>query len=540
MKRVYRFYKTFGKNYRFHFIIAFGFIVFVGFINMSHQFFFGKVIDLISIDLWDEAILYLIFYSLLFMLGQVMHSGINYIWIQLRTKFLYDIRIQMFSKVINARQTALDKMSMSDIIKRITYDTEELLSMIYHSLFYGIANTIKLFIGIIAISTIKIELGILCCLVIPFVTIIEQKIKKEIHTQQKEYHVYESELISQIHEFTNSFTDISRLSAVGFFSMRILDTTDKEKVAQSRVSRSENMHQIFIDFSLHITVIMLYFYSAMCIIRGEMTIGQIVIVISYFNTCKSLFRGLYQRRNTISKNMIAFERVVEILELEEERVGEKKKINTVETIEFRNVGFTYDGNRTIVNNISYALKKGIHLKIAGRNGEGKTTFIKLALGLYNLRKGEILINGNNIEDYNIRVLRDKIGVVWQKPYLIYGSIRENLLLGRENISEESICKVLTALGIKDVITELPQGLDTVIDPNNINLSTGQLKRLTMVRVLIRNPSILMLDEVTASLNKEMAMKVMKYIENEYKDHIIIYIAHDDKCSIENAEELHIN
>lgn len=539
MKKLYRIYREFGNKQRARFALAFMLIVVVGFINMSHQYFFGQTVDYIASSRWNRAFNSLMLYIVLFTLGQLMHFGINFIWCHFKTVFLAELKAGMFNRIIYAKQSEIDKKNVSDFLKRINYDSEEVLVLIHQNLFYGIANTIKLVIGVGVIISIKVEFGLLCFLTIPVITVIDQKTNRRIKEKQKKYHYLEGELVSKIYEYVSSFKEIARLNAYTFFVQRILKNTKEEKMAQAEVRKSENDHDRFVEAALHITFLIIYFYGALCIEKGSLTIGQIVIIISYFNTCKSLFRGLYQKKDALHKNMAAVDRVTEILDMSQEKLTAEHSLNRIENLALNNLGFAYKDGEEILYNISYHFLPAKKVKISGANGEGKTTLIKLLIGLYTTRDGHISINEYHIEQYNVIDLRNRIGVVWQIPYVINDTVRNNLLLGKQNISDTKIWNILESLKIRKEIENMPLGLDTILEPKEVKLSNGQLKRLMLARTLLCEPDILILDEVTASLDKQTAEEIMTYIDTAYRTKTIIFVAHDEKCVFNNHDELHI-
>lgn len=538
MKKLYRIYILFGKKYRLVMLLAFLLIFCVGFINMSHQYFIGRTIDILAEGKWQYAFENLAMYTILFTTGQLMHTGINVIWIYLKTRFLTDVRKNIFTNIVHSTQVCIDGKSTSDLFKRINYDSEEVLSLIYHNIFYAIANVIKLVLGIYIIFSIKLEFGILCFISIPIITILDQKTKAQIRDKQAEYHTMEGKLIAQIHEFVNSFSEIVRLDVMDFFAQKIHKSTVEEKQAQASVAKCENNHDIMVDCALQISFLLIYAYGAICIFNESLTIGQIVMVIAYFNTCKSLFRGLFQRRNVIRKNMTAIDRIIDVLDFPQEKSG-PEGLTCVRSINFCNVGFSYNDNKNVFSNILCEYKTAGTVRITGRNGDGKTTLLKLLVRLYSPSEGQILINNLDISQFNTNALRNRIGIVWQSPYVIPDTIKGNILLGKKGVTDLDIWNILEPLGLKDVIGNMPQGINTFIDPKNIPLSSGQLKRLTLARILIRKPDVLILDELTAPLDRDTAHRIISFLEKEYNNKMIFYISHDDKCTFPDSEELHI-
>ncbi|AIQ56959.1 ABC transporter ATP-binding protein [Paenibacillus borealis] len=514
-------------GYKAYLIVAFILIFLVSFINMSHQYVFGILIDQLYYSKKIDVFLWIILaYLLVFLLGQAMHLGINYIWAKLQMGFLYNIRLNMFNKILSSKLAESERYDTGDLLKRINYDCGEIVSLIYHNIFYTLANTTKLLFGIGMMCYLNIEVGIVSIIIIPIITILTSKIKKNIKKEQASFHENESKLNTQLLEYAYSLNEIILQQAGDFFRKRILQTNKTVKQNDGNLLQLTNKHDVITECLLQGANVIIFFMASYYIIAGTSTVGQLVSLIAYFNTCKSLFRGLYQRRNLIARNILAIERVLDILMLESEIVHSSElQLKNVHSINAEKLGFHYKDNEDIINNFSLTLNEKGWVGLQGDNGKGKTTLLKLLIGLYHPTDGILTINDVSITEFTLKSIRDNIGVVWQESFVINDTIRDNILLGKENVSDEELNTLLKQVKLEKVISSLPDGLNTKLGTDGQSLSGGQLQRLMIARVLLNKPSILVLDEATSALDMDTENSVLNELLNIYQDKMIIWISH---------------
>lgn len=237
------------------------------------------------------------------------------------------------------------------------------------------------------------------------------------------------------------------------------------------------------------------------VISGQLRIGVLITyyaLISYFT---GPMKNLIQLQPTIQKAFVAADRLNDILEIESENKYEHtNEMQSINKLELKNICFRYGNRELILNNINLTIEKGQKIALVGESGCGKTTLAKLLLGLYQVEKGNIVVNGNLQSLEDLISLREKIIYVSQESYLFSDTIRNNLLLGKSDITDNKMQQICSACKIDDFIRELPSGYDTPIDENGNNLSEGQKQRLLIARALLREPEVLILDEATSNLD----------------------------------------
>ena len=256
------------------------------------------------------------------------------------------------------------------------------------------------------------------------------------------------------------------------------------------------------------TSIIIYTYSVSLIASGEITVGMFLAIIEYIALLHKKFNWILRIYLDWFNRKISIDRVNEVLKIESESAQGEKVIN-IDSVEFKSVDFAYESENIILNKLNFKILKGEKVGIVGGSGNGKTTIISLLLGLYSANNGEILINGTNIRNINISSLRKNIGIVSQDIALFKDTIRYNMDLKGE-FKEEELFEVLKAVDLIDVISNLPQGLDTLIDGTSYNLSGGQKQRLMIAKMILKKPEFIILDEYLTSFSNNTTLLIISH------------------------------
>ena len=263
-------------------------------------------------------------------------------------------------------------------------------------------------------------------------------------------------------------------------------------------------------------------------VRGIISVGVIASFISYSKQFSRPLNELANTFNTLQSGIAGAERVFEILDEKEERKDADDAIvtdNILGDVEFRNVSFEYEKGEPVLKDISFKVNSGTNIALVGPTGAGKTTIVNLLTGFYDIYKGEILIDGVNIVDYERNSLRQIFGMVLQDTYLFSGTIKENIKYGNLNATDEEIERAATLARADDFITKLPQGYETYLKEGGTNLSQGQKQLLAISRAILVNPSILILDEATSSVDTRTELKIQEAMVKLMKNRTTFIIAH---------------
>lgn len=275
--------------------------------------------------------------------------------------------------------------------------------------------------------------------------------------------------------------------------------------------------------------VLITWYGGVCVIQGKITLGQLITFNSLLVYFLDPIKNLINLQPLLQTAIVAANRLGEILELEIERnSGEGRKIQKEKLtgdIKLNDVSFRYGTRQWVLDKINLTIHEGESVAFVGESGSGKTTLVKLLLRFYQVEKGEVLIDGYNIEDISLDTIRGRIGYISQEPFLFTGTIYENLAFGNNNLLLEDVIEAAKVAAIHDFINELPLRYDTIIDEGGTSLSGGQRQRIAIARAILKKPDILILDEATSNLDT-ITEQILSNSLFRYNDRITkIYIAH---------------
>ena len=262
--------------------------------------------------------------------------------------------------------------------------------------------------------------------------------------------------------------------------------------------------------------------------RSRILVGDIALYQNYFATIVNQVSAIISLVPVIAKGIESVNSIGEVLLSEEVESNEgKREIEEVHgSFSFRNVHFTYkDGGKKTLNGLNLEIKQGETIALVGESGAGKTTILNLVIGFYLTEEGEVLLDGQNLNEIDLRSYRRHLAVVPQTSILFSGTIRENIIYGSENVTDEQLDKVIRAANLKDLIDSLPDGLDTKVGEHGGKLSGGQRQRISIARALIRNPKVIVLDEATSALDSISEKLIQEAIDNLTRNRTTFVVAH---------------
>ena len=272
-------------------------------------------------------------------------------------------------------------------------------------------------------------------------------------------------------------------------------------------------------------------------IQGKITVGNIQSFIQYNKQFTQQINQIAQISSILQAMVAAAERVFEFLEQPEEIETAKGEIDTSKikgNVEFKHVNFGYDEDKTIINDFSANIKEGQKIAIVGPTGAGKTTMVKLLMRFYDVNSGEINIDGHNIKDFKRGELRKMFGMVLQDTWLFGGTVKENIKYGNEEATDGEVIEAAKAAHVHHFIKTLPKGYNSILNEESSNVSAGQKQLLTIARVILANPKILILDEATSSIDTRTEIQIQKAMDNLMKGRTSFIIAHR-LSTIKNAD-----
>jgi len=449
---------------------------------------------------------------------------------------IYNLRSTVFSHIQRLPLSLLDKYSTGRLITRATNDVEE-LSELFTDIIIELFKDIFLLVGIIAIMiSIDFQLALIGFTVIPFIVFLTNIMKKKM----KANFVTIKSLTGQINGFLSE--NISGMKLVQIFNMQ------KEKMREFEELNDEFHKASLMRMILHsllrpaveifntLAIALLVWYGMGRIINQTLDIG---ILYAYTNYIKQFFapiNDLAEKYNTIQSAVVSADRIFELLDQKDnlEDYDSGRRVDRLRgEIEFKNVWFAYNEGEWVLKDVSFKIKKGQTAAFVGATGSGKTTIINLISRFYTIQKGEILIDGININDINLRDLRRNVSVVLQDVFLFSGSIRENITLNTE-MSDQQVEDALKLSCADRFIDELPNKMDEAVTERGSTFSAGQRQLLAFARTIAHNPSIFVLDEATANIDTKTELLIQESIENVSAGRTTLIIAHR-LSTIRNAD-----
>ena len=496
--------------------------------------------DLIPNQKFDQIIVYGSVLLGAYVLKMIMKYCVDYYGHMVGTDMQADMRREMFEKLEQLPFSYYDNNETGKIMSRITSDLQEISELAHHGPEMLVMTSFSLLFSLFYLSSINLTLALIifsCSPLLFVITLIVRK--KHMESSRKA-----RRSIAQINGDVNSSVSGIRITKAFNNSEKEIEKFEKgnkEFVAAKR-------GQYFTMAIQHSTTIFVTdIFNVVCLIsggiflyKGLITFGDyssFIVSIGFFT---SPILQLVQWMEQFDDGATGFERFCEILDLpvEEDRKGAKDYSKLNGDIRFESVCFTYnkEEEREILENISFTVPKGKTVALVGPSGGGKTTICHLLPKFYHADSGKISIRNIDIEDITMKSLRENIGIVQQDVFLFSGTFYENIAYGKKNATRNHIVAAARKANIYDYIMSLPEGFDTEIGERGIRLSGGQKQRLSIARVFLKNPPILILDEATSSLDNTTEALIQEALNSLKKGRTTIVVAHR-LSTIRNADEI---
>lgn len=438
-----------------------------------------------------------------------------------------EIKNKIFKSIQNAKVIELDKIQAGNLFEIVGPQAWE-ASHLFVWNFVGIIS-VRLALTI-AISIILLVLNLKLGMIILGIFIISYLILIPFYL--KTIRVYRNlqkiviDLQGNINEYIEAYstTKTLKLEEINLSQIsEILDKCKDEMVKSSRIIAIHNGLFSLLTFSAIISIL---------IVGGnELSLGiglasTIMLMVDYVDDINRHMKSLLEHVHGLNNRYNCFLNVLKISKITKEKNEGIKKLNHIETIEFKDVSLSYDGINTILDKISFKVNKPMQIAIVGKSGAGKTSLVNLLPRFYDTCNGSILINETDYREYKLDELRNNIAYVFQEPVIFDKTILENIQFGnKENISEEQVKEVCKKIGLDNKIKQLPNGYDTFINSKSDLLSYGEKQLLSFARAILKNADLIILDEVTSNLDLEFEESIMKATKEILNNKISFVIAH---------------
>ncbi|NAP00427.1 ATP-binding cassette domain-containing protein, partial [Halomonas sp. MG34] len=531
MMRLLVYLKPYSKNYLPAAIIA---MMISTAVRLTVPILLGKVAIDIAIKNKDTTMLtYLVVgIGLLYLLSFVGNT-FRIKWVNiLGQNVIYDLRQHLFSHVQRLSHRFFDSRSAGSILVRIMNDINSLQELFTNGIINLLMDVVTLIGIIVILFVLSPKLALAIMVILPIMFYISTKLRRNIRRSWQEVRIQQSRMNSHLNE--------------GLQGMRITQSFSQEKEngeyfngvnhgffeSFRGASKKSAMFRPLVEMCNAIGTVILIAYGAHLILLGEanggIALGTFVAFAFFLGMFWEPISRLGQMYNQLLMAMAASERIFEFLD-EKPNVDEKENSYNIEEmkghIEFDKVEFSYEEGRIALHEISLDIKQGQTIALVGHTGSGKSTIANLISRFYDPTKGVVKIDGHDLRDVKINSLRQKISVVLQDTFIFSGTIMENIRFGNPNATDEEVMEAAKVVGADDFIQRLGEGYGTEVEERGSILSAGERQLLSFARALLADPTILILDEATASIDTETEVKIQKALNRLLKGRTAIISAH---------------
>lgn len=470
---------------------------------------------------------------LLLMIGLLFLTSLLAFWNTylagwLGQNIIRDIRIQLYERILELKLRFFDETPIGRLVTRTISDIET-LSNVFSQGFAAIAGDILQLVLIIAVmfyTDWRLSLISLCTIPLMLVStyIFKEKIKKSFNVVRN--------AVSNLNSYVQE--QITGMSLVQIFNSE--DISYKKFLEINKEHRNANIRSI-LYYSIYYPVAevisalgtgLVVWYGAKQVIDPQMdvTFGTITAFIMFINQFFRPIRMIADRVNTLQMGIVSTDRIIKLLDSDDIIPNEGKLTTELKgDVEFKNVWFAYKDENYVLKDISFKVNPGETLAFVGATGAGKSSIINLLTRFYEINKGQILIDGIDNREYELSHLRNRVGMVLQDVFLYSDTIRNNITLSDDSISEAEVIAAAKMVGVHDFIMQLPGNYDYNVMERGATLSVGQRQLLSFVRAMVQNPHIIVLDEATSSIDTESEELIQSAIEKLMKGRTAIVIAH---------------
>ncbi|MCB4808806.1 ABC transporter ATP-binding protein/permease [Tamlana sp. 62-3] len=491
----------------------------------------------------SKALIFVILLLVLaFLLKNISGYLANYFMVFLRNGVIRDIRNTVYNKILELPLSYFSEKRKGDIMSRVTGDVNDLQYSMLPVLELIVREPLTILFSLIAMIIISTKLTVFVFIFIPIVGFVISKIGKSLKRKSDRVQREQGLFLSTLEETLGGLRIIKGFNVEKLFNekfkastQRFYNFSNKLLIRQSLASPSSEF------LGICMIAVILWFGGNLILndasesfLTGSKFLVYIGLAYNILTPAKAFSRGLVN----VKKGGSAAERIQEILTAKNPlqdipNAVEKSGFNS--KIEFKNISFKYD-KEYVLKDFSLTIPKGKTVALVGQSGSGKSTLANLITRFYDVNKGSILIDGQDIKTLTISSLRKQLGIVTQDAILFNDSIKSNLQLGKEYATDEEVIDALKIANAWEFVKELPEGIETNIGDSGNKLSGGQKQRLSIARAVLKSPPIMVLDEATSALDTESERLVQVALENMMKNRTSIVIAHR-LSTIQNADNI---
>ncbi|MCR4557737.1 MAG: ABC transporter ATP-binding protein/permease [Saccharofermentans sp.] len=529
LKRVFSYLKPYTKQ----FVLVLLCIIVSSFFTLLPSIITGKILDdgLLKKDF--NALVYYIILSLVVTLAaSLIGVAENYINTWIAQHITFDMRNQMYSHIQKMSQRFFTTNNQGDIITRMTSDIDGVKMVVTNTFSSILSNSITLIIAMIAMFQKNWILALVGIVIVPVFTLPTRKAGKKRWTLTNE----SQQVNDEVNGILNETLSVSGQLLVKLFGKEKYEYERYEKANRRMIglnikeSMAGRWFRVILTTFTSVGPMLLYLVGGILMMKydSDLTIGDITVLVSLLGRMYMPVNSLLNIQVEWIRSMALFKRIfdyfdipVEISNAEDAVVPEK----VVGDVVFEHVEFSYEESKKILKDINFTLNAGKSIAIVGPSGSGKSTIVNLIPRLYDVDSGSVTFDGVDVRKLDLGFLRNQVGVVSQETYLFNGTVRDNLLYAKPDATEEDMIEALRKANIWDFIEKQEKGIDTEVGNRGLKLSGGEKQRISIARIILKDPTIFIFDEATSALDSISEKKIQDAIDPIIKSKTSILIAH---------------
>lgn len=517
----------YGKNQKKYIIgyIAFN-VVFI-FINLFVPILSAKIIVSLTSNQFEQVL----FIGLVILIVEILRNTAYYATSYFRHRIFREtfneIEISLGTEILKIENSCLDENGSGLFIQRLTNDASKVadIFVILNVYLTNIVTNIGIFLAVFIISKIMF---LYIVIMITTIFIVEKKRITIVNQKDKAYRKEHEKLSGFVGELVHGAHDIKMLNAEKSFIKELgkrITHLNQEKYNMNSINRNYQfitgtLRDLFDAGSI--------FTSILLIAQGNLSIANALVVNNYMGNLASIVFYISEFLEKVKDFNLSSERIFSIIDSKEfpkEKFGKKQLKKIHGDFEFKNVCFGYKPEQLTIKNMSFKIKANSTVAFVGKSGAGKSTVFSLLCKMYDINSGDITIDGISIKELDKDSIRGNITIISQNPYIFNMSIKENLRLVKENLTDEEMIEACKTACLDEFVNSLPEGYDTMIGEDGINLSGGERQRLAIARALVQKTEIILFDEATSALDNETQSSIKQAIDNMKNEYTILIIAH---------------
>lgn len=445
------------------------------------------------------------------------------------SKILYDIRDRLFSHVQKLSFKYYSNTKAGEVISRIINDVEQTKTFIVTGLMNVWLDLATIVIAVLIMLTMDVSLTIVSLILFPFYAFSIKYFYGNLRALTRKRSQALAEVQSYLHERVQGMPVIKSF-AIEDEEQKRFDSHNKNFLTKALEHTRWNAKAFAaVNTITDIAPLLVIGFAGYQVINGELKVGEMAAFIAYIDRIYSPLRRLVNSSTTLTQSIASMDRVFEFIDEKydiDDRPDAVKCKGVKGELHFKNISFSYDEKlEPVLRNISLHIKAGETIALVGMSGGGKSSLVSLIPRFYDVTAGEILLDGVDIRAYQVRSLRDQIGMVLQDNILFSESVKSNILIGKPDATDEEVIEAAKSANAHEFIMSLPEGYDTLVGERGVKLSGGQKQRVAIARVFIKNPPIIILDEATSALDLESEHLIQEALEALSANRTTFIVAH---------------